>query len=138
MGRPIANMAGMVFDRLKVLEPTDMRSGSSVIWKCQCSCDNITYVSQNCLKSRTTKSCGCLRSDVKSADLRGKSFLKLTALDPTDERDGPYVVWRTRCICNNIVLASSYDLVHKRIYSCGCVRRKPTGRPRRNPNVSEK
>lgn len=134
----MTNMAGKVFDRLKVLEPTNMRSGSSVIWKCQCSCGNITYISQNCLKSRTTKSCGCLRSDVKSLDLKDKTFSMLTALEPTDERDGTYVVWRTRCICGNIVLVSTYDLVNKRIYSCGCVRRKPTGRPRRDPDISDK
>ena len=39
-----------------------MGKGTSVIWKCRCSCGNITYVTAGHLKSGHTVSCGCVKS----------------------------------------------------------------------------
>lgn len=47
---------------LTVLGATDMRTNNgNQIWKCQCQCGNITYVSTNHLQTGNTKSCGCLQ-----------------------------------------------------------------------------
>ena len=49
------------FGKLIVLGPTDMRTNSgNQIWKCECECGNICYVSTNHLQTGNTQSCGCL------------------------------------------------------------------------------
>ena len=57
----IRDITNQRFGKLLALEPTQSRSGSNIIWKCQCECGNITYVSNNNLLKGTTKSCGCLK-----------------------------------------------------------------------------
>ena len=58
------NLRGRKIGLLTVIEPTEKRqSDGSVIWKCECSCGNITYVSSNnLLKKNPISSCGCLLS----------------------------------------------------------------------------
>lgn len=56
------DFTGKVFGELTVLSATDMRSNKgNQIWKCQCSCGNIAYISTNHLQTGNTKSCGCLQ-----------------------------------------------------------------------------
>ena len=50
------------FGKLVAIEPTEDRSGSSVIWKCQCDCGTICYKSSSMLVTGGVKSCGCLIS----------------------------------------------------------------------------
>lgn len=58
------NLRGRKIGLLTVIELTEKRqSDGSVIWKCECSCGNITYVSSNnLLKKNPISSCGCLLS----------------------------------------------------------------------------
>ena len=57
------NLVGQKFNKLLVLEETQERaSDGCIVWKCQCECGNITYVSSNSLKSDAVISCGCVRS----------------------------------------------------------------------------
>ena len=58
------DITNWVFDRLTALEPTDKRSNGNVVWKCKCSCGNITYVTCDKLISGNTKSCGCLHVEL--------------------------------------------------------------------------
>lgn len=60
--RSIKDLKGRRFGKLIVLEITDQRIRGSVVWKCQCDCGNITYVSSKNLQSGDTQSCGCLQS----------------------------------------------------------------------------
>lgn len=57
------DLTGQKFARLTVLEKTDERRGGSVVWKCQCECGNICYVSCDCLTTGHTQSCGCLQRE---------------------------------------------------------------------------
>ena len=51
------------FGKLLVLHSTDLRTNSgNQIWKCQCECGNVCYISTNHLQTGNTQSCGCLRS----------------------------------------------------------------------------
>ena len=55
-----ADITGMKFGLLTVLEPTDKRaSNGSIIWKCMCDCGNTTEVPANQLTRGHTLSCGC-------------------------------------------------------------------------------
>ena len=59
------DLTNKVFGYLTVLEDSGQRTNSGeVIWKCQCECGNICYVSSNNLtrKKEGTISCGCKKS----------------------------------------------------------------------------
>lgn len=51
------DIANQRFGMLVALEPTEEREGSSVIWKCQCDCGEITYKSQKTLVSGLCHCC---------------------------------------------------------------------------------
>lgn len=51
----------MIVGRLKVIEPTPLRTKSqSRIWRCECECGNSVNVSAPTLKAGRESSCGCL------------------------------------------------------------------------------
>ena len=54
---------GDVFGRLTVVEKTDRRKRGAVIWKCKCSCGNLTETKTDYLQQGWTKSCGCLNQE---------------------------------------------------------------------------
>lgn len=58
------DLTNQKFNNLLVLElySTD----KSTIWKCQCDCGNITYVAGGHLKDGHTKSCGCLKGEIRN------------------------------------------------------------------------
>lgn len=59
----LINITGNRYGMLLALEPTDKRaSNGSVIWKCECDCGNISYVSYSNLIAAKTLSCGCRRN----------------------------------------------------------------------------
>lgn len=59
------NLAGMTFGRLTVLEKTDKRTNSKIVWQCQCECGTTKLVSSTDLLHGEAKSCGCFRREVK-------------------------------------------------------------------------
>lgn len=61
----ISNLEGKVFGRLTVKKDSGQREKSGgVLWECECSCGNITYVSTSNLTrtNEATISCGCAKS----------------------------------------------------------------------------
>ena len=79
-------------------------------WLCRCQCGG--------------KSCGCLARKARAwraLDLTGQRFGRLTALEPTEERQRTSVVWRCRCDCGKEVLASTTKLTGGIVQSCGCL-----------------
>jgi len=53
-------LSGKKFNRLLVIEETDIRRGGSIVWKCLCDCGNESLVSSKHLVKFKTQSCGCL------------------------------------------------------------------------------
>lgn len=56
------DLTGRKFGRLTVVErmPTDYaHKDKHIVWKCLCSCGNITYTRSNQLLQNKTVSCGC-------------------------------------------------------------------------------
>lgn len=67
------DLTGQKFNRLTVLyrdlekyekKISEGKTPTNVYWVCQCDCGNITTVNGYSLKSGSTKSCGCLASEV--------------------------------------------------------------------------
>lgn len=61
-GRKPEDLTNKKFGKLTVLEITPERKNGSVVWKCQCDCGNIAYITASNLKNELTKSCGCIKS----------------------------------------------------------------------------
>ena len=127
MGKMI-DLTGKVFGRLTVLEPTDQRRGSAVVWKCKCICGNEVYVARHNLLQATTLSCGCLKSEnitkinkESTKDITGKKYGRLTAIEPTEKRFREYVIWKCKCSCGKEALVSLRNLTNGTTLSCGCL-----------------
>ena len=62
----IKDLTGKRFGRLTVLEKTDKRTNDRhVIWKCQCDCGKIAFVSSHSLADGKTVSCGCFLKEMR-------------------------------------------------------------------------
>ncbi|MFU1797665.1 HNH endonuclease [Paenibacillus azoreducens] len=56
------DLTGQVFEDLKVIRLSDMRSkNNTLLWECKCSCGETTYVLGTNLRAGNYKSCGCKR-----------------------------------------------------------------------------
>lgn len=59
--KPITDLTGRRFGRLKVKEMANYRRGRRIVWTCECDCGKIIDIPGNYLtKKKGTKSCGCL------------------------------------------------------------------------------
>lgn len=59
---------------------------------------------------------------VKALDLSGQSFGRLTAIEPTGERQCGKVQWSFRCECGNEISAIGSDVKSGKVKSCGCLK----------------
>lgn len=58
-------LPGQVYGRLTVLEPTlKLRRRSHIQQQCRCTCGNVVWVIRGNLRTGTTTSCGCAKSEV--------------------------------------------------------------------------
>lgn len=70
------DISGKRFGKLVAIEPTEKRIGTSVVWKCRCSCGNECLVPASSLLSGGTKSCGCIATEYHKN--KGKELAKKT------------------------------------------------------------
>ena len=63
------NEIGNQYGRLEVIAFADARYGKAR-WLCRCDCGNETIVTGKYLRTGHTRSCGCLRCDVMSNNMR--------------------------------------------------------------------
>ena len=119
MGK-IKDITGQRFGKLTVIEMTNERRNRQIVWKCQCDCGNITYVTGGSLRSGHTSSCGCTHYQKKAEDLSGKKFGKLTVLhrNYTKECIDRKVFWDCQCECGNLRIVSGTNLRTGKVTSC--------------------
>lgn len=120
------DLTGRRFGRLTVIERGENRNGRTC-WLCRCDCGTEKLVPAHELKAGRSKSCGCLRRQTGKSvvDLSGQRFGRLSALYPTERRDGKgSVYWMCRCDCGNTVTVTESNLVYGTYRSCGCLRRE--------------
>lgn len=85
-GVNLKDITGEKFGRLTAIERTERKCGRAYIYKCQCDCGNICYVSGAHLRRGDTVSCGCYASDVRRESIsaatneRKKSYVDGTDL----------------------------------------------------------
>lgn len=78
------DLAGKRFGHLLVISDTGRRSGSSVIWHCQCDCGREADIAARNLLHRGTVSCGCNRREKSSVNLAGDRAEKFGQVDGTN------------------------------------------------------
>lgn len=64
------DLTGQRFGRLTVINPTDIRKGNSVKWLCKCDCGKKCIVASIDLRNGSTRSCGCIASEVSSRTIK--------------------------------------------------------------------
>ena len=139
----IRDLTGQRFGRLVVIEPTNMRKDCGVVWRCRCDCGALALVTSPHLTTGGTRSCGCLRGELRKRDLTGMRFGRLAAIEPTDKRVNGSVVWKCRCDCGNFAYIPVASLVAELTKSCGCLHkdvmstRKGPLNPNWNPNKTD-
>ncbi len=114
------------YGRLTPIRKKDGGMGRN-IWECRCDCGNICYVRMSNLKSGHTKSCGCLRQDLKKSkfqDLTGQRFGKLTVLGLEQQKPGFPSLWKCQCDCGNITYQYGPNLKRGYVVSCGCYQKE--------------
>jgi hypothetical protein len=123
------DLTGQKFGRLTALYPTELRSGTSVIWHCKCDCGNEKDISASAL-GKTIFSCGCLSKEVHSdiakklfsSNLIGQRFGKLVVLEQVEQQDKNGTYWKCQCDCGNIKIIKGHSLTSGNTLSCGCLR----------------
>ena len=122
---------GEKYGMLTVVQLTDKRTtGGDIICLCKCDCGKEVEINSHSMKQGLVASCGCYLKITAAnngrstmVDLTNKKFGKLTALYPTDVRNGSNVKWMCRCDCGNMVLVSTDYFKRGRNISrmsCGC------------------
>ena len=120
------DLTGKVYGYLTVLHRASSQKGR-VCWLCRCRCGKEKAVSARDLKSGHVKSCGCMQYEHghNRVDLSGQRFGKLTALYPTEKRDGRgSVIWHCKCDCGSVIDIPYAELVYGNYKSCGCLQRE--------------
>ena len=116
------DLTGLKFGEWQVLCRGEKDSAGHIRWMCRCSCGNIKSVVGTHLKSGKSLNCGCVRnketSDRRTANLQGKRFGKLSAIENTGIATRNGFLWKCKCDCGNIVEASVYDLTSGKTTAC--------------------
>ena len=118
----IKDITGQRFGKLVVVKKTDERRSGHVMWECKCSCGKTSLARTCSLTSGSVNSCGCSRA--QGVGLVGQKFGRLTAIEPTDKRQGSNVVWKCKCDCGNTKFARAGSLTTGNTKSCGCLKAK--------------
>ncbi len=117
------DLTGRTFSRWTVLEES-AETNSGRHWLCRCSCGTVKVVLQNSLTRGKSTSCGCYNLEQlqsRKADLTGRTFGRLTAVEELPTRRHTYIEWRCQCRCGNETIVTSHDLLCGNIKSCGCL-----------------
>lgn len=68
------DLQGQTINGIKILEKTDKKYKTMIIWKCKCYCGNIFYAPLSKIKSGGIKSCGCLKPPPVKTGIREKGY----------------------------------------------------------------
>lgn len=106
------DLIGQRFGKLVVTEQLESTPKGMRRWLCQCDCGN-TYISTTGnLTRRTMANCGCL----KSPDLTGRVFGRLTVLGRSDKRSPrgkrTTPMWKCQCECGNVTYKATDTLTN--------------------------
>lgn len=112
-----AELLGRLFGNLLVVGFQYNVETKKFLWKCLCNCGEYTTARTTDLTSSRKRSCGCL----KSTDLVGKKFGRLTVTKKLPRKRYGYYLWQVLCDCGNFDEATTGYLTSGSKKSCGCL-----------------
>lgn len=133
LGPKMTDLKGNIYGRWTVLQYAGRSdSNNSPMWLCRCECGNKKNIHTVGLVSGSSKSCGCLRSELTSIlhkernDRRrevliGRKFHKLTVIEVSHIDIHRTAHYRCRCDCGNITVVNGSSLKKNHTKSCGCL-----------------
>lgn len=90
----LKDLTGQRFERLVVKKRAENGHLGIARWFCQCRCGTTTIVSGYDLRSKHTRSCGCLFREESSRRMKGNPYsLKHGATRKNDRRLSEYKIW---------------------------------------------
>lgn len=111
---------------LVVVEATEERKSTYIVWRCRCDCGGEILLNTPSLQRGHITDCGCSgKPSPKRRDIRGMRFGRLLAVEPAKTQPGGSTVWRCRCDCGGEVLARLGELTSGDRRSCGCLGHPP-------------
>lgn len=121
------DLSGNIYEKLTVIAEAERLPGKKgVHWICRCECGNTITVAADNLRRGHSKSCGC----IKSPDLTGKVFGKLTVLGRSDKRsprgERTVPMWECRCECGEITYKAADTLNDRETSMCSACAAKYT------------
>lgn len=121
----LIDLTGMKFGLLTVLHRDFSSKAGKAKWMCRCECGNIVSVFSDSLRFNKSRSCGCIRRELKY-NLVGQRFGYLEVIEPIKNSRIKSNETRWKCLCHNCgrtVEVSSYWLRHSDPYGhCKCTR----------------
>lgn len=114
------DITGQKFGRLTVIEKVGTDNVGHLMWKCKCDCGNEVVVLATNLIQHCTQSCGCLHSEICSAngdDLISQKFGKLTVVSLHCIAPRKYLC---TCECGGQTIVEPSNLKTGHTQSCGC------------------
>lgn len=77
MGRPLIDLTGKKYNKLKVLCLDKEKSSSQKkYWICECECGNIKSIQGGKLKNGTIKACGCMQGGIPKYKIQNPKLYK--------------------------------------------------------------
>ena len=128
--RPCVPVVGMKYGKLTIIREINRTVSTPRRVVCRCDCGNASEYFLGNLRSGSTQSCGCYRSQQtsRSAKLRlsGKKFNRLKVIKEHGKNKRGNILWLCKCDCGKTVVlkGSSVKLGHTK--SCGCLLREIT------------
>lgn len=113
------DLVGKRINELTVLRKLRMKG--RVYYEVRCSCGKVFKTRRDSVTSQKTKSCGHL-TQFKSKDLRGRKFGRLKVVKKGGINKEGRQLWRCRCECGEVTVATSNSLQRGNTKSCGCIR----------------
>jgi len=86
----------------------------------RCFCGEEFETLKTYVRTKETKSCGCLSQRIKIGDIFGK----LEVVDLYGKTKNGTNKWKCICECGNITIVDTSKLTLNRTKSCGCLRKK--------------
>lgn len=123
-GHNVKPLTGRTFGRLTVVRFAGLNSRHCALWECRCRCGRLCTVVGQLLRKGSTKSCGCLASELSAKrhrkNLVGQHFGRLTVIR-YEKTKGSRACWLCRCSCGRQLVISSTSLLSGDTRSCGCL-----------------
>lgn len=116
------NIIGKKFNFLTVIEETNERNESGIIYKCLCDCGKQVFTTRKYLNNNDVKSCGCKRFKYKVGDvINNKKIINLYGKDLHENNKEEYHYYRCKCLLCGREYDVTADSMNKSI-GCGCVK----------------